>query len=125
MGAQAITRQVMKQRTKNYALRIIRVVSSVPNTVVGRNIGGQLLRAGTSVAANYRAACRARSRADFLSKLGIVEEEADESLFWQELLVEAGILEPAKLVKLIAEGNEILSIIVATKKTVRANRADA
>ena len=101
MTEQAITQQVMKQRTKSYALRVIRVVSSLQNNVVGRNIGGQLLRAGTSVAANYRAACRARSRADFLSKLGIVEEETDESLFWQELLVEAGILEPAKLVKLM------------------------
>jgi four helix bundle protein len=122
MTEQAITQQVMKQRTKSYALRVIRVVSSLQNNVVGRNIGGQLLRAGTSVAANYRAACRARSRADFLSKLGIVEEETDESLFWQELLVEAGILEPAKLVKLMKEGNEILSIIVATRKTVRASR---
>ena len=86
---------------------------------VGRRLGDQLLRAGTSVAANYRAACRARSKADFISKLGIVEEEADESAFWMELLIESGILPKRRLEKLLAEANELTAIIVASRKTAR------
>lgn len=115
----------MKQRTKQYALRIVRLVCSLPRTQVARHIGGQLLRAGTSVAAYYRAACRGRSRAEFLSKLGTVEEEADESLFWQEVLAESGTVKPRLLADLMREGDEILSIIVATKKSTRARSTTA
>ncbi len=82
----------MKQRTKKFALRVIRLVESLPKGRTASVIGGQLLRAGTSVGANYRAACRAKSTADFISKMGTVEEEADESIYWIELLVESGIV---------------------------------
>ena len=109
----------MKHRTKEFALRIIKVAGSVSKDFVGRRLGDQLLRAGTSVAANYRAACRARSKADFISKLGIVEEEADESAFWMELLIESGILPKRRLEKLLAEANELTAIIVASRKTAR------
>jgi len=115
-----MSREDMKRRTKQYALRIIRLVSSLPKSGAARVIGGQLLRAGTSVGSNYRAACRGRSRAEFMAKLGIVEEEADESLYWQELLVESGIVKESLLADLMREGNEILAIVVATRKTTRA-----
>jgi len=115
-----MSREAMKQRTKQYALRIIRLVCSLPRTQVARHIGAQLLRAGTSVASNYRAACRGRSRAEFLSKLGTVEEEADESLFWQEVLIESGVVKARLLADLMREGNEIVSIVFAARKTTRA-----
>ena len=82
----------LKKRTKQFALRILRLVAALPNTVQGRAIAGQLVRAGTAVAANYRAACRGRSKAEFIAKLGTVEEEADESAFWMELIIEGGLL---------------------------------
>ena len=78
----------LKQRTKNFALRVIKLVNALPNNMAGRAIGNQLIRAGTSVAANYRAACRGRSKAEFIAKLGTVEEEADESCLWMELIIE-------------------------------------
>ena len=112
----------MKQRTKKYALRIIRLVESLPRTRTADVLGKQLLRAGTSVGANYRAACRARPKADFIAKMGLVEEEADESLYWMELLVEAELIGIERLNSLMAEGNEILAIIVASIKTARKNR---
>src|SRR6266481_691600 len=108
----------MKQRTKVFALRVIKLTSSLSKDFVGRRLGDQLLRSGTSVAANYRAACRARSKADFASKLGIVEEEADESAFWLELLVESGLVPPRRLEKLLGEANQLTAIIVASRKTV-------
>jgi len=80
----------LKKRTKQFALRILKLVAALPNTAEGRAIGNQLVRAGTAVAANYRAACRGRSKAEFIAKLGIVEEEAAESAFWMELIIEAG-----------------------------------
>jgi len=89
----------MKQRTKAFALRVIKLTSSLSKDFVGRRLGDQLLRSGTSVAANYRAACRARSKADFASKLGIVEEEADESALWIELLVESALVPAAPIGK--------------------------
>jgi len=109
----------LKERTMQYALRVIKVVRSLPGTVDGRQIGRQLLRCGTSVAANYRAACRARSRAEFVAKLGMVEEEADESLFWMELLTRADIIAEKKLKDLMGEGNEIVSMMVSSKRTAR------
>jgi four helix bundle protein len=85
----SVAREAFKQRTKKFALRVIRLVDSLPNRRSARVMGDQLLRSGTSVGANYRAACRARSRKEFCSKLGIVEEEADESAYWMELLIES------------------------------------
>ena len=108
----------MKQRTKAFALRVIKLTGTLSKDFVGRSLGGQLLRSGTSVAANYRAACRARSRADFVSKLGIVEEEADESALWMELLGESGVMPARRLEKLLDEANQLTAMIVASRKTV-------
>jgi four helix bundle protein len=82
----------LKKRTKQFALRVLKLVAALPNTVAGRAIGGQLVRAGTSVGANYRAACRGRSKAEFVAKLGITEEEADESAYWMEVIIEGDLL---------------------------------
>ena len=116
-----MTKEEMKARTKQYALRVIKAVQSLPSDRVANVLGSQLLRSGTSVGANYRAACRAKSTADFVNKLKIVEEEGDESLFWMELLVESGITPEQKLGALMKEGDEILSIVVAALKTTRQN----
>ena len=110
----------MKERTMQYALRIIKVVRSLPGGAPEREIGRQPLRAGTSVAANYRAACRGRSRAEFVAKLGVVEEEADESLFWMEVLVRSEIVRHEKLTELMKEGDEIVAMVVRSKKTARS-----
>ncbi len=109
-------------RTKQFALRIIRLVEALPKNKVSDVIGRQLLRSGTSVGANYRAACRAKSKVDFIYKLGIVEEEADESLFWLELLVESKVISVDRIADLMEEANEILSIIIASIKTAKKNR---
>ncbi len=110
------------KRTQNYALRVITVVESLPRNQTGRIVGGQLLRAGTSVGANYRAACRAKSSADFVHKLKIVEEECDESVYWMELLVGAGAIPLRRLEPLMREGGELLSIFVTAIKTTRTAR---
>ena len=112
----------LKQRTKEFALRVIRLVESLPKGRTADVIGRQLLRSGTSVGANYRAACRAKSPADFISKMGTVEEETDESLFWMELLIEAGIVESGKLESLMKEADEILAITVSSIKTARKKK---
>ena len=112
----------MKKRTKKFALRIISLLESLPKGKITDVIGRQLLRAGTSVGANYRASCRGRSKADFISKMGIVEEEADESIYWMELLVEGKIVEYARLESLMKEADEILAIIVSSIITARKNR---
>ena len=112
----------LKERTFLYALRVLEVVDAMPSGAKGRNIGGQLCRSGTSVAANYRAAARAKSGADFIHKLGIVEEEADETLFWLELIVRSEILPPTRLEPLITEGSEILAIIVSSIRTAKRNK---
>ena len=109
----------LKERTKSFALRVIRLTESLPSGRTADVVGRQLLRSGTSVAANYRAACRARSTADFISKMGIVEEEADESLFWMELLVDATLIDAARVKDLMMEANELLSIAVSSIKTAR------
>src|SRR6058998_2430772 len=114
-----MTREEMKARTKAYAVRIVKLVQSLPRNRECDVLGSQLLRAGTSVGANYRAVCRAKSTADFINKLRIVEEECDESLFWMELLVDNKIITQRKLANLMAEGNELLAIIVASAKTAR------
>lgn len=116
-----MTKQAMKKRTKQFALRVIRLPESLPNERTANVIGHQLLRSGTSVGANYRAAYRARSKAEFVAKLGIVEEETDESLFWMELLVESNIVSEEKLQSLMQEADEIVAIIVSTIKSTRKN----
>ncbi|MEW6203018.1 MAG: four helix bundle protein [bacterium] len=109
----------LKERTKRFAINVIKLVEKLPKNQVGNVLGRQLLRAGTSVGANYRAACRARSRADFISKMGIVEEEIDETLYWLELLLEAKLVDLDQIKHLIKEANEILSIVVTSIKTAR------
>jgi four helix bundle protein len=113
----------LKQRTKTYALRIIKLVDSLLNNRTADVIGKQLLRCGTSVGANYRAACRAKSPADFIFKMTIVEEEADESLYWMELLVDSGLVPHARLTELMTEGNELVAIIVASIRTARNHKS--
>jgi four helix bundle protein len=113
-------RDEFKDRTKAFALAVVGLVQSLPRSGAGYLIGRQLLRSGTSVGANYRAACRARSRAEFIAKMGIVEEECDESLYWMELLEETGQVGPSRLTDLMNEGNEILSLVVASLKTARS-----
>ncbi|MBI5621717.1 four helix bundle protein [Candidatus Falkowbacteria bacterium] len=114
--------QELKQRTKDYALRIIKLVKALPRDPTGRVIGNQLLRSGTSVGANYRAACRARSKAEFVAKLGIVIEEADESAFWIELII-ANTLMKKKLVEpLLQETDEIISIMVVSSNTAQKSQ---
>jgi len=112
----------LKERTKRFALRVIRMTESLPRKMAADVLGRQLLRSATSVAANYRAACRAKSRADFISKMGTVEEEADESGFWIELIGEAGLMASTKLVGLHEEANELTAIAVASIRTARRGR---
>lgn len=112
---------MLQERTKALALRVIHLVNSLPTNETGRVIGKQLLRSGTSVGANYRAALRAKSRADMLNKLKIVEEEADETAYWLELLIDACIIPEQKLRPLLTEVNEIVSMTVASIKTMRLN----
>ena len=109
----------LKRRTKQFGLRVIRLVQALPNGKVADVVGRQLLRAATSVGANYRSALRGRSTAEFLSRLGIVEEEIDESLYWMEMLVEAGLIGQQRLTALMKEANEIASIVVAAIKTTK------
>lgn len=108
----------LKERTRRFAVRIVRLCRSLPRTMEGKIIGSQLLRCGTSVGANYRAVCRARSRAEFASKLGIVIEEADEAVFWLELLSDTGIFSKEQLHELVAEANELVAIFVASRQTI-------
>lgn len=110
-----------KGRTQAFALRVIRLVRALPKERTADVMARQLLRCGTSVGANYRAACRAQSRADFVAKMRIVEEECDESLYWMELLIEAGIVEEARLRDLMREANEILAMVVTSIKTARSH----
>jgi four helix bundle protein len=111
--------QSFKDRTKKLALGFIEVVETLPRTRAAEVIGRQLLRSGTSIGANYRAACRGRSAADVIAKLQIVEEEADESIYWLELLVESGLLSADRLSHLLEETNEIIAMTVASIKTLR------
>jgi four helix bundle protein len=114
-----MTTEELKERRFQFGIRIVRLVESLPKTDIGRTLSKQLLRAGTSVGANYRAAARARSRADFVAKLGILEEECDEALFWMELLLALNFVKGARLAKLLKEGDELLAIIVSSINTAR------
>ena len=120
-----INEQEFKRRTKALALRVIKLVSSLPKNTVSEVIGKQLIRSGTAVGANYRAACRARSTADLIAKLRIVEEEADECLYWMELIVEATLVDVANLRSIMSETNEILAMTVASIKTLVAKNPTA
>jgi len=113
----------MKRRTKEFAKEIIRLCRKLPNNREGRLIGDQIFRSGTSIAANYRSACRARSKAEFISKLAIVEEEADETLFWLEIINEMKIFRYEKLDALMKENDEILAIVVASIRTAKRKKA--
>jgi four helix bundle protein len=117
-----MTPEELKKRTKDFALKIINTVESLPKSKTGDVIGRQLLRSGTSVGANYRSACRARSSADFISKMTIVEEEADESIYWMELLIEGGLLDKQRLNSNISEAKELLSITVSSINTARKGK---
>jgi len=112
----------MKRRTKEFALRAMKLADALPKTAAGRAIAGQLVRAATAVAANYRAACRARSGADFRTKLAICEEESDESAFWIELAADAALIPPTRLKELLFEANELTAILVASRRTSARNR---
>ena len=107
----------LKKRTKQFALRILKLVAALPKTLAGKTIGGQLARAGTSVGANYRAACRARSKLEFIAKIGIVEEEADESAFWMELIIESELLKVHLVQPLLDEANELAKIMSSSRKS--------
>lgn len=115
----SMNEQEFKERTKKLALRVIKLVGSLPKNPASEVIGKQLLRAATSVGANYRAACRGRSTADLINKLAIVEEEADECMYWLELLIAAEIVHHKRLESLLSETNEIVAITVASIKTLR------
>jgi four helix bundle protein len=114
-----MNQQEFKNRTKQLAIRTIKVVESLPQTTTAQIIGKQVLRSSTSVGANYRAACRAKSTPDMLYKLAIVEEEADETSYWLELLVEAQIIPAVRLKNLMSEVDEITAMIVFSIKTLR------
>ncbi|MBV9241261.1 MAG: four helix bundle protein [Acidobacteria bacterium] len=117
-----MTQDELKKRTKQFALRVIALVESFPNTYLGRHVGGQLTRSSTSVPANYRAACRAKSKADFIAKMGIVEEESDESTFWIEFAVDASLTRTEKVLDLLDEANQLTAIFVASINTARGGR---
>ena len=111
----------LKKRTKQFGLRVIRLVEALPKTQTASVIGKQLLRCATSVGANYRAACKGRSKTDFIAKLGLVEEEADESIYWLEMLIEAEVTKPNLVTELLAEANELTAIITASRNTAKKN----
>ena len=108
-----------RDRTKPFAIRVVRLFRSLPKTEEAKIIGKQALRSGTSVAANYRAVCRARSKAEFVARIGIVVEEADETVFWLELLIETGIVSQARMDGLLIEANELLAIFAASQRTAK------
>jgi len=117
--ASGCSADLLKDRTKRFALQVIRLCRTLPRSQEATVISRQLLRSATSVGANYRAVCRARSTADFISKLGIVLEETDETLFWIELLIESGAADPEKTASVSREANELVSIFVASLRTAK------
>ena len=115
----------LKARTKQSALRVMKMVDTLPRTIQGRTIAKQIIRSATSVAANYPAACRARSRAEFIAKIGVVEEEADESCFWLELIIDSGLLTEERIRPLLSEAGELVAIMAASRKSAIGNRKSA
>ena len=120
LEAGAVDEQELKERTRHFALRVMKLVDAIPNSVSGRAIANQLVRAGTSVGANYRFACRGRSKAEFCSKLGTVVEEADECCFWLELIMDASLLSRKLVEPLYQEANELTAIFVASIRTAKS-----
>jgi four helix bundle protein len=120
-----MTTDELKARTKQFALRVIRLVDALPGDVKRRAIANQIIRSATSVAANYRAACRARSRAEFIAKIGVVEEEADETAFWLELIIDSGIRSETQIEPLLKEAGELVAIMAASRKSAIGNRQSA
>jgi four helix bundle protein len=112
-----VSKTELLERTKTFSLRILALVDHLPRTMSGRAIGNQLVRSGTSVGANYRAACRSRSRAEFAAKLGIVAEEADETVYWLELLRDGELIPEGKLSALLKEANELTAIFTAGRRS--------
>jgi len=112
-----MTERELLDRTKKFALRVFKLVGALPRTIQGKAVAAQLIRSGTSVAANYRAACRARSKPEFIAKLGVVEEEADESALWLGLIIETDLLSAGKVKPLLTEAGEIVAIMASSKKT--------
>src|SRR5438093_11427377 len=115
----------LRDRTKQFALRIIRLVAALPKSIEGRAIANQLVRCGTSVAANYRSACRARSRTEFIAKMGVVLEEADETQLWLELIIEAKLIPAERAQPLLDEASELVAIFVASRKSASLNLKSA
>lgn len=113
--------KALKERTKQFALRVMRLVDALPNTISGCAIANQLVRSGTSVGANYRAACRGRSKAEFIAKLGIVIEEADECCFWLELIMDGDLLPRNRVEPLHQEANELTAIFVSSVRTAKSS----
>lgn len=111
----------LKKRTKEFAIRIVKLYRALPHTGEAKVIGNQFLRSGTAIAANYRASCRARSIAEFIAKIGVVVEEADETVFWLEMLVDCKIFSESKMKDLMQEGNELLAIFAASQTTAKKN----
>ena len=121
-SADRVTADELKHRTKTFAVEIVKLARTLPNDVATHHFAGQLVRSGTAVGANYRASCRAKSRADFVSKMTTVEEEADETLFWLELLVETETVPRKTVATLMDEAEQLLRIVVASIKTARGRR---
>ena len=117
-----MNREELRKRTKQFALMIIKLVDELPNTKAGRTIGDQIIRSGTSVGANYRAACRSRSNADFISRITIVEEECDETLYWLELIEEAKLMKAERLKGVMKEADELTAIFTASGRTAKLNK---
>ena len=115
----------LKARTKQFALRVMKMVDALPRTIQERTIAKQIIRSATSVAANYRAACRARSRAEFIAKIGVVEEEADERCLWLELIIDSGLLTDERIRPLLSEASELVAIMAASRKSAIGNRKSA
>lgn len=115
-----MTNEELKERTMDFAVRVLRMAESLPKSVSGQTVARQVARSGTSVAANYRSALRGKSRADFLNKITIVLEEADETGFWIELSERAELLPKSKLTALANEAEELVKIFSATRRTTRS-----
>jgi four helix bundle protein len=117
-----VNKEDLKQRTRQFALRVIKLVEALPTSVTSEVLGKQVLRSATSVAANYRAACRGRSKAEFIAKVGIALEECDESQLWLELIVDSGLMPGSRVAKLLKEADELTAIFVASLRTARGQR---
>ena len=120
-----MTAEELKARTKQFALRIIKLVAVMPKSIEGRAIANQLVRCGTSVAANYRGTCRARSKIEFVAKMGVVLEEADETQLWLELIIEAKLMAAKRVQPLLDEASELVPIFVASRKSASSNLKSA